>query len=266
MDTLRKLQHEFLGHLLDHSANEVVNRIESTPRCSAEERMQFYSNAYISRLKEALSTDFERLHTYLGDELFDTLMLQYIDHYPSHHPSLRYFGQHMIDMIEQLDISVQAPVVVEIAKIELAFGNSFDAADSRSVTLDQLAQLEPEKWASLTLRFHDSVQLLPQHYNSFQIWRALSNEQTPPPMIEDDTTWLIWRQDLVSRYRALEKAEQVALSVALSDGSFADICETLLEHYSEEDTPQHAVRYLQQWINDQMVSAINASVICGGLD
>jgi hypothetical protein len=257
MDTLRKLQHEFLGHLLDNSATGIVNHIESTPRCSAEERMEFYSNAYILRLKEALSTDFERLHAYLGDELFDDLILQYIDHYPSHHTSLRYFGQYMVEMIEQLDISEQAPEVVEIAKIELAFGNSFDAADCQFVTLNQLAQLEPEKWTSLRLCFHDSVQLLPQHYNSFQIWRALSNEQAPPPKIEDETTWLVWRQDLVSRFRALESAELAALSVALSAGNFADICETLLDHFSEEETPQHAVRYLQQWINDQMVSAIS---------
>lgn len=257
MDALRKLQHEFLGHLLDNSAAEIVNRIESTPRCSAEERMLFYSNGYKLRLKEALSTDFERLHAYLGDELFDILMQQYIDNYPSHHPSLRYFGQHMAEMIEQLDISQQAPEVVEIAKIELAFGNSFDAADSQPVTLDQLAHLEPERWASLILNFHDAVQLLPQRYNSFQIWRALSKDEAPPPQIDDDTTWLIWRQDLVSRYRALESGERAALTVALSGGNFADICETLLQYFSEEETPQHALHYLQHWINDQMVCGLN---------
>jgi len=258
MDALRKLQHEFLGHLLDNSATEIVNRIESTPDCSAEERMGFYSNAYILRLKEALSTDFERLHAYLGDERFDQLMEQYIESYPSHYPSLRHFGQHMVDMIEQLNIAEQAPEVAEIAKIELAFGNSFDAADNQPVMLDQLAQLEPERWANLILSFHDAVQLLPQRYNSFQIWRALSKEEAPPPLIDDDTTWLIWRQDLVSRYRALGNDELAALAVALSGGNFADICETLLEYFNEAETPQQALRYLQQWINDQMVCGLSS--------
>jgi hypothetical protein len=68
---------------------------------------------------------------------------------------------------------------------------------------------------------------------------------------------LIWRQDLVSRYRALDNVELAALTLALSGGSFADICETLLEHFSEQETPQRAVGYLQQWLNDQMVTAIN---------
>ena len=101
MHALRKLQQEFLGYLLDDAAVGIVERIESTPRRSAEQRMAFYGKAYTLRLKEALTTDYEQLHSYLGDELFDTLMQQYIDSYPSHHTSLRYFGQHMVEMVEQ---------------------------------------------------------------------------------------------------------------------------------------------------------------------
>ena len=257
MHALRKLQHEFLGYLLDDSAVGIVERIESTPRRSAEQRMSFYGNAYSLRLKEALTTDYERLHSYLGDELFETLMQHYIESYPSHHPSLRYFGQHMVELVEQQEPFKQLPEVAEITRIELAFGNSFDAADCQCVSLQQLAQLDPEKWADLTLRFHDAVQLLPQQYNSFQIWKALNNKETPPQKTADETTWLIWRQDLVSNYRALDNAELAALTIAMSAGSFADLCEGLLEHFSEQETPQQAVAYLQRWINDQMVCELN---------
>ena len=96
MDALRKLQHDFLGYLLDESSNDIVDSIESTPHRSAEQRMALYGNAYVLRLKEALSTDYERLHSYLGDDLFDSLMQRYIEHYPSQHLSLRYFGQYMV--------------------------------------------------------------------------------------------------------------------------------------------------------------------------
>ena len=253
MHDLRKLQHEFLGYLLDDAELEIVRRIESTPQRSAEQRMALYGNAYRLRLKEALSTDYERLHSYLGDELFETLMDQYIDRYPSHHPSLRYFGQHMVKLVESLEPFCQLVEVAEISRIEQAFADSFDAADCQSVSLAQLAQLQPEAWGNLTLRFHDAVHLLPQQYNSFQIWKALSNEHTPPQKMVDDTTWLIWRQDMVSRYRALENAELIALTIAHSAGSFADVCAVLMDYYSEQETPQRAVGLLQQWINDQMV-------------
>jgi len=253
MAALRKLQDEFLGYLLDNSAAGIVESIASSPSCSAEERMEIYGNAYELRLKEALSTDYERLHSYLGDELFETLMKNYIESYPSHHPSLRYFSQHMVDLVERLEPFSRLPEVAEIARIEKAFGDSFDAADCNSVTIDQLARLDPEIWPTLKLRFHDAVQLLPQNYNSFQIWQALSNDDMPPKIAASKTTWLIWRQDLVSRYRALSGAEIVALTIAMSEGTFAELCEALLEHFSEQETPQQAAGYLQQWINDQMV-------------
>jgi len=257
MNTLRKLQYEFLDYLLDDSSVGVVDRIESNQQCSAEQRMTFYGNAYTLRLKEALSTDYERLHSYLGDELFDQLMQHYIDRYPSHHPSLRYFGQHMLELVVQLQPFKSLTEVAEITRIEQAFANSFDAADYPSVSLAQLTQIAPETWAGLSLNFHDAVQLLPQQHNSFQIWQALDNEQTPPQKIPCETTWLIWRQDLVSHYRALENAELTALTIAMSASSFADMCEALLEHFSEEEVPLKAVGYLQQWINDQMVTELN---------
>jgi len=257
MSALRKIQNEFLDYLLDHSQVDIVDRIESSPARSSAQRMTFYGNAYVLRLKEALMTDYEMLHCYLGDELFEQLMDSYIEQHPSQHTSLRYFGQHMVELTQQLEPFKQLPEVAEMAKIEQAFATSFDAANSPAVSLNQLADLNPEAWATLRLSFHDSVQLVPQHYNSFQIWRALSNDETPPEKHTDKTSWLIWRQDLVSRYRALEPAELSALTTALSSGSFADICETLLEHFSEEETPQRAVGYLQQWINDQMLCELN---------
>jgi len=257
MNTLRNLQHEFMCYLVDDAAPEIITRIESTPQRSAEQRMSYYGQAYILRLKEALCTDYERLHCYLGDELFDTLISQYIEKHPSQHTSLRYFGQHFLQFVEAFEPFKSLPEVAEITRIEQAFANSFDAADCPCVIQNQLAQLVPEAWASLTLSMHDSVQLLPLDYNSFQIWKMLNNEQMPPERTRDETTWLIWRYNLVSQYRALDKAELSALTIAISNGSFSHICEALLDHFSEEEVPLKAVGYLQQWINNQMVCGLN---------
>lgn len=256
MNSLHKLQHEFLDYLLDDAEQDIVERMVSTPQRPAAKRMQFYANAYRVRLQEALSTDYERLHAYLGDERFESLMQQYIERYPSQYPSLRDFGAHMVELLSTLEPFNQWPEVGEIARIEQVFNTSFDAADGPAYSQEQLMALEPEAWARFTLRFNDSVQLVPQTFNSFQIWQALSNDEVPPARQPDPATWLVWRQDLVSRYRSLESAERAAIKTALAGGSFADICETLMQYCGEEKTPQQAVGYLQQWINDRMVSEL----------
>jgi len=256
MDSLHNLQQEFLDYLLDDAELDIVGRMVSTAQCSAARRMQFYGNAYRLRLQEALGTDYERLHAYLGDELFESLMQQYIDRYPSQSPSLRDFGAHMVDLISTLEPYSQWPEVAEIARIEQAFNNSFDAANGPVYTQQQLMALEPEAWAVFSLRFNDSVHLVAQYFNSFQVWQALSNEQQPPEKQPDPATWLVWREDLVSRYRSVDKAELAALETARAGGSFADVCEALMEYFGEQKTPQRAVGYLQQWIHDQMVSEL----------
>ncbi|MDH5426384.1 MAG: DNA-binding domain-containing protein [Gammaproteobacteria bacterium] len=253
MNSLLKLQNDFLNYLLDSEHSDIVMAIASSPQRSAEQRMTLYGSAYILRLKEALSSDYERLHAYLGDELFDHLMRQYIKRYPSQHPSLRYFGQHMLELVEQLPPFNQLVEVAEITRIEQAFANSFDAADCQCVLMSELAILEPQAWADLKLKFNDAVQVLPLTMNSFQIWKALANDELPPAKEPDASSWLIWRQQLVSRYRPLEEAELAALHCAISGASFAEVCEALLAYFDEQQTPLRAVGYLQQWINEQMV-------------
>jgi|GEM_PF-5403005 len=73
MFELRQLQQSFFNHLVG-SASDAVNHIKSTIDTSAEERLHIYASGYRMRLKEAISNDYERLHGYLGDELFDQLM------------------------------------------------------------------------------------------------------------------------------------------------------------------------------------------------
>ena len=256
MPSLNQLQHEFIDYLLDNHSTNIIDRVESTSERSAEKRMSFYGNAYILRLKEALTSDFEQLHGYLGDELFDSLMLRYIENYPSYHTSLRYFSLHMIEFMKQNEPFNQLPEVLEIATIEQTFANSFDAADTYCVDIEQLSKIDPSDWATLTLSFHPAARILPLEFNSFQIWKSLANNQTPPAKTADQTSWLIWRENYVSRYRALDNTELSALNVVMSGGNFADVCETLLEYFDENETPLKAIGYLQLWINNQMVSAI----------
>ncbi len=113
--------------------------------------------------------------------------------------------------------------------------------------------MDLDDWPGLKVQFHDSVQLLNMQYNSVQIWQALSNEETPPARVQDPACWLIWRKDLISQYRAISAAEECALKMMMSDGDFSAMCESLLDHYSEEETPQQAMALLQQWLANDMV-------------
>lgn len=258
MTDLRKLQQDFMHYVLGQQSG-IVEQIASTPVMSAKKRLDIYATAYKLRLKEAICTDYEVLHLYLGDEQFDNVMECYIARYPSHITNLRYYSVEMVTLLKTELPFKQHPVLAELATIESSFANSFDSPDQSVMTLDELARLAPAAWATLTLNFHASVQILSMGFNSFEIWRALSDKQSPPELtvVPELSYWVLWRRStLISHYRALDAAENSALSLALQGESFAVICEALLAHFSEEDTPMKAVSYLQSWIDEEMLAEL----------
>jgi len=256
MTQLRELQQSFMKHL-QGEPSEVAKRIQSTADATAQRRLDIYAIGYRLRLKEAITSDFDCLHGYLGDELFDQLMESYIDQYPSQHPSLRYYSQYLVELLSTQPPFADYPEIVEIAKIEQTFNHSFDAADCTTLSTEDLGKIAVNTWPTLKIKFHDSVKLLPCKHNSFPIWKALTAEDNPPDLEQDNTTWVIWRKDLISRYRALDDAERYALTCVIEGGDFSELCEGLLDHFDEEQTPAQAVSYLQTWLNERMVCAFD---------
>lgn len=249
---LRQLQQSFFGHLIGEKT-DVVTSIQSTKDHSAEQRLSIYASGYRLRLKEAISTDFDKLFSYLGDDLFEQLMDAYIDTYQSHHPSLRYYSKNMTELLsKQLPFS-NYPELLELALVEQTFNHSFDAADGKTMTIDKLAAIAPEVWAELTIQFHASVSLLKLEKNSLSIWKALSEETNPPEAILEASIWMIWRKDLVSRYREVSIAEYQILNLAIKGANFTELCDAMLAFSDEEQAPAQVIGLLQNWINEKIV-------------
>ena len=249
---LRQLQQSFFGHLTG-SPGAIIEHVQSTADWSAEQRLHIYASGYRLRLKEAISTDFDCLFSYLGDEMFELLMDAYIDKYKSQHPSLRYYSQHMTELLSQQAPFSSYPELLEIAKIEQAFNFSFDAANCTTIGIQRIAQITAEDWEALRINFHASVQILPLKTNSLAIWKALSEEQAPPASIEQSTAWIIWRQDLVSLYRNLSEAESCVLNMAMDGANFSQLCVSMLEFVDEDQAAMQVMTFLQTWISEKMV-------------
>lgn len=249
---LENLQQEFFAELLGHKS-VVIKHIQSTEQWSACERMGIYSSGYRLRLKEAIATDFDRLFSYLGDDLFNQLQDSYVDKYPSYHTSLRHYSQHIVELIESLEPFSNYPEISELAQIELAFNYSFDAASCSPAKITELSKIAPEQWPDITINFHASLQRLDLKTNSMEIWKALSNQQAPPSLTTDATTWIIWRKHLVSQYRAIDSIELSLLSLAMQGETLAVLCESLIEYLPEQDIAAKVMAYLQLWIEELMV-------------
>ena len=73
---------------------------------------------------------------------------------------------------------------------------------------------------------------------------------------EADAAWLIWRDDLITRFRSLAADEQQALACLREGGSFDDICELLTAFHASDEVPLYAATYLKTWLSQGLLTQI----------
>jgi hypothetical protein len=221
---------------------------------TAEQGLAIYHNAYRARLLEALRGDYPAVHGWLGDEEFDALALAYLSAHPSQHFSLRWLGAQLADFIDGYLVPTQAAPLSELARMEWAFTLAFDADDVGALTMAHMAELAAEDWPTLQVRLLPSVQWLACRHNTVAIWRACKEQGEFPgsqPLVAVETC-LVWRDQLITRYRSLASDEASALQGMTQQGwRFAELCAQLSQ--LGEQAPVQAVTWLRKWLSDGLL-------------
>ncbi len=229
------------------------------PHPTREPLLRIYQHAYRARLMAALRDNFGSLPRLMGDDAFDALALAYIDAHPSRQPSIRSFGDRLIDFMAEHDDLVPHPAMTDLARMEWALRSAFDAADAEPMAITALADVPAEAWAGLVLRLHPSAQLLPLHWCIEPAWRALQVAEGDEPELAmpeaGDHLLIVWRPLLETRWRSATSPTEAALLQAAAEGQpFGALCELAAEHVGAEHAAATAVGALQQWVTDGLLA------------
>jgi len=251
---LGSLQQSFQQFLL--SGEPVIrDQIAGTETCDADTRLGVYFDAYRLRLLEALETDFIALKAQVGDERFDTIGRDYIEAWPSTHPSLRYFGRHLSRFLAE-DARYRAePVLAELAAFDWTLIDAFDAENKDLLAIETVASVEPSDWPVMRFAVHPSLRRLDLEWNAPEIWQAVDAGQPlpKPQRREHPRAWVIWRKELNSFFRELQVDEAWALDALQRGASFGEICEGLTEWIDAQHVAGHAAALLKGWIAENML-------------
>lgn len=137
------------------SMNELASSfIAPNSRLTAFERLEIYNRQYWFRVLGAIAEDFPALRALLGARRFDVLATAYLAANPSRSFSLRNLGANLPEWLEQNPSFAgrRHAVAVDVARVEWAFVEAFDGAESHPLTLSQIAALDAN--SLLTLQPH----------------------------------------------------------------------------------------------------------------
>lgn len=237
----------------------ILGVIPGNSRTGASVLLGVYCHAYVARLLEVIRKDHEILATYLGDADFDRLARAYVKGCPSTTQNARWFSQRLPEFIAAEADYRTRPEIAELAALERALNDAFDAADAPVLDLAGLGRHAPESWGDLVFTPHPSARRLDFATNAFALWRAAKDEQ-PVPAIEmrpERERVIVWRKDTTSTVRTLEPEEAMMWDEAAKGARFSILCELVATFGGSDGAALRAAQYLQGWIvSGQLTGAV----------
>jgi hypothetical protein len=145
----------------------------------AERRFTVYRNNVAHGLIAALRQRFPVVERLVGAEFFGAMARVFVEANPPETPMLMTYGGALPGFLERFPPVARLPYLADVARLELARGRAYHAADDPPVALDALAaaaQADPE---GLRLRLHPSVGLVASRWPAVSIWRSNQPGATP---------------------------------------------------------------------------------------
>ncbi|MFA5948824.1 MAG: DNA-binding domain-containing protein [Hyphomicrobium sp.] len=248
--SLAELQARFQAAVMGGD-NEILALVPGNSRTSNEVLLGVYRHAYVWRLVGVIKADHPVLAAYMEDESFEPMAEGYIAAHPSRSRNARWFSHKVPEFLQ--DRYSAYPELAEIAALERALSDAFDAPDAAVLSLAGLAAYPPERWGDLSFSPHASCTLLHHKTNAFQIWQALKDGGEAPSKVDLDNgqTLLAWRRDGVPTVRVLGPEEAMMWTEAQRGVPFGRLCELLAVFDDPETAALRAAQHLQAWITSE---------------
>ncbi len=227
-------------------ADAAIALVKPNAQLSSMERLEIYARSYWSRLLDAFGEDFPGLRAVLGAQVFDRMRRQYLAEYPSESYTLRDLGRRLPAWLGAHP-EFGGTLGLEMAKLEWAEIESFDAAALTPLTVEQIAALTPES----TLRLQPHLQLVQANYALDTLLlevraqikagrkpRRFSTARLSAAQSAEPIYLAVHRPELMVYYKRLDR-EMFALLRALSAGSTLGEAIDAAYSGSENSGPEH---------------------------
>lgn len=264
------------GHTSHGSAAfaDAADLVTGDVRASAAERIHVYQHMYEARLIEALEAQFPRLARWLGAEAFAEVVAAYVADEPSRHPSLRFIGRRFPDWLAaRAPAEARHPALADLARLEWAREDVFDAADESTLVLDAVRGWPPDRFGEIPLRLITAHRRVRLARPVAALWDAIGpaardseSTATPdgPAIVADAAaatgaggeSLLVWRQGIAVFHRATDAAEAAALDHMAEGTTFGAICEALCQDRSEPEAAAQAFAWLSAWTTDELLVTV----------
>jgi len=252
---LKDFQAQFQRAILEGN-DAVLEHLTDGARETKSNLLNVYRDAYTLRLIDVVGNDHEQLRRYLGMDDFRALAAGYIAAHPSHHPNARWFARGLPDYLKSAEAFADRPELAELAALERALNDAFDAEDACVLRMADLAALPPAEWAGVAFVRHPSATCLKPYTNAAALWKALKAGDDPPPAarLPEPARIVVWRNETIAMFREFPPDEAMMWELIGEGATFGRVCEMMAVFGGADGAAMRAAGILKTWLDVGLLS------------
>lgn len=215
------------------------------------ERFAIYARMYFDRLHDVLGDDYPKLAAVLGPDGFRDLVERYLRACPPASFTLRDAGLAMPDYLARCH--GVPPYLADLARLERARVDVFDAADAPVLSRADLVALAPEDWIALAIAWVPASAIVRASWAVDELWSAIEDETPFHPPAQTARSILVWRRASTVFHRTLDP-DEAAVGELVRRCTFAELCAAIAT--TETTAPaERAVELLSRWLDAETLAS-----------
>jgi Putative DNA-binding domain len=177
-------------------AGHVADVILPSATLTPTERLGVYHGMYLLRMHDALASDYAALKHFLGDPGFFGLVRDYVQVYPSRSHSLNRLGDHLPEFLKNAPDFKRRDFCVDLARLECAIAQVFDAPETKPLSQDEIAAVAPEAWEHARLLPIEAFRLMTFQHPVNAYLQTVRDENHDHPKPRRKPEWVaIYRRE-----------------------------------------------------------------------
>ncbi|MDH4017834.1 MAG: DNA-binding domain-containing protein, partial [Actinomycetota bacterium] len=211
----------------------LAGTVRGDDRLSAPARLDVYAQGYFARLHEVLEGDYPTVAWLCGEAAFNDLVTAFLVAHPSCSPTLRDLGGPFASFLTEHAVAAFArerwPGLADVARLEWAFADAFDAPAVPVLTRADLAGVDPALWADIPLEPVPGFALLCFDWPAGEAVSACRRGDPVPERRAERQVIAVWRAQERAVFRPVERLEAEALERVARGERFGGLCEWLAD-------------------------------------
>jgi hypothetical protein len=253
MPQLREIQQAFSDGVIEGTYHAMAGAIHQGD--SALRSVALYRRLIRNNYTQVLNVTYPVLYRFVGERYFGIVSRAYLKVYPSTSGDLFPYGRHLPAFLNVVHIP---PLLAELARLEWACHEVYQAADSPPLSHDQLHALASVDPSQVTFHLHAASRLLSFRFPVHRVWLALqpeapADEIVDLPLPEQETGVVVTRGDGQVQVTPLARTDYLLLE-AMSRGVDAASVERIA---IESDPEFDFSRFLATVLNLRILSGFS---------